>query len=64
MFSILGTEPTLILGLVRAVLVAAMAFGLELSEEQFVALYALVEAIISVVNRSQVSPVETLDEVE
>lgn len=53
-----GREPTLILAFVRAVLVAAMTFGLNLSEEQFVALYAVIEAVVALWNRSQVTPVE------
>lgn len=56
-----GREPTLILAFVRAVLVAAMTFGLNLSEEQFVALYAVIEAVVALWNRSQVTPVEGID---
>lgn len=51
-----GREPVLILGLLRAVIVFATAFGLQLTVEQTAAVYLLAEAILSVVTRTQVSP--------
>ena len=52
-----GREPTLILGLLRAIIVAVTAFGFELSAEQVGAIYLLAEAILSVINRQLVTPV-------
>lgn len=52
-----GREPTLIIGFVRAVVVCAIAFGLELTPEQIAGIYLVVEATLSLVNRSQVTPV-------
>lgn len=50
-------EPTLVLGVVRAICVVAAAFGLNLTEEQTIAVYALCEAVLSLVNRQLVRPV-------
>lgn len=55
---ILGREPTLWLGLIRAVIVAGTAFGLNLSAEQVGGIYLVAEAVLSVVNRQLVKPVE------
>lgn len=52
-----GREPTLIIGLVRAVVVLAVAFGLDLTGEQTAGIYLVVEAILSVINRQNVHPV-------
>lgn len=51
-----GREPTLILGLIRAIVVFAFAFGLDLSAEQTAAIYLVAEAVLSVINRQQVTP--------
>lgn len=56
-----GREPTLIIGLVRAVVVLGIAFGLDLSGEQTAGIYLVVEAILSVVNRQNVYPASDLD---
>lgn len=53
-----GREPTLILGLVRAVVVLLTAWGLELSAEQTAAVYLVAEAALSLANRQLVTPVE------
>lgn len=53
---ILGREPTLILGVVRAIVVCAVAFGLHLSPEQIAGIYLVTEAILSLVNRQLVTP--------
>lgn len=52
-----GREPVLILGLIRAIVVCAAAYGFELSAEQTAAIYLLAEAILSIINRQQVTPV-------
>lgn len=54
---VLGREPTLWLGLIRAVVVAGTAFGFELSAEQVGGIYLVAEAVLSVVNRQLVKPV-------
>lgn len=56
-----GREPTLIMGLIRAIVVLGVAFGLSLSAEQTAAIYLVAEAILSVVNRQLVTPVENPD---
>ena len=49
-------EPVAVAGLVRVVLVAAAAFGVGFSEEQIVAVVAVVEAISTVLVRQRVTP--------
>lgn len=53
----LGREPVLWLGLLRAVIVCAVAFGFEMSAEQTAGIYLVAEAILSIVNRQMVTPV-------
>lgn len=53
-----GREPTLWLGLIRAVIVAITAWGFELSAEQVAAVYLLAEAVLSLLNRQLVTPYE------
>lgn len=53
-----GREPTLILGVIRAAVVLITVFGLDLSTEQVAAIYLMAEAVLSLVNRQQVTPVE------
>jgi len=52
----LNTEPVAIAAAVRAVLVAAVAFGLDWSGEQVAALVAAVELVLGLLVRSQVTP--------
>lgn len=49
-------EPTLIAGAVRALILAAVAFGLQLSPEQIGAVMLAVEAVLTLVNRALVTP--------
>lgn len=56
-----GREPTLIMGLIRAVVVCVTAFGFELSAEQVGGIYLLAEAVLSVINRQLVTPVREPD---
>lgn len=51
------TEPVAIAAAIRAVLVAAVAFGLDLDESQIVAVVVAVEAVLALVVRSKVTPV-------
>lgn len=50
-------EPTLWLGLLRAIVVVGVAFGLDLSAEQTAGIYLAAEAVLSLVNRQVVTPV-------
>jgi len=51
-----NTEPTAIVGALRLVLIAAIAFGLTLSDVQLVAVLAALEAVLTLVLRSKVTP--------
>lgn len=55
--TIFGREPALIIGLVQALLALAVGFGLELTAEQTALILAATAAVLSVVTRSQVTPV-------
>lgn len=52
-----GREPALILGAVNALLAAAVGFGLDITPDQVGLVNAAVAAIVSVIVRQQVSPV-------
>ena len=52
----MNTEPVALAAAVRAVLLAAMAFGLSLSVEQLAAVMFAVEAVLAVVVRQRVTP--------
>lgn len=58
--SLWGREPALILGAIQTVLALAIAFGLDLSNEQTGAILAASAAVLAVVTRSQVSPSATV----
>ena len=49
-------EPTLILGLIRAVIVFAVTLWMHWSPEQIAAAYGITEALTSFYNRSRVTP--------
>lgn len=53
-----GREPALWLGLVNALLAVGVGFGLNITPEQVGLINAAVAAVLSVITRSQVSPVE------
>ena len=55
---ILDREPVLILGAIRAIVVLVTAFGLSLTPEQIAAVYLVAEAVLSVIARQRVTPVE------
>lgn len=50
-------EPVAIAAALRAVLLAAMAFGLKMSADQMAAVMVAVEAILALFVRSKVTPV-------
>ncbi len=52
-------EPTLILGLIRAIVVLVTVFGLDLAPEQIAAVYLVAEAFLSLLNRQKVTPVDS-----
>lgn len=49
-------EPTLISGAIRAVILCAVAFGLNWTAEQVAALMLALEAVLTAVNRAVVTP--------
>ena len=51
-----NTEPTLVAGAVRAVLLCAVAFGLRWTPEQIGAFMLAVEAVLTLLNRAVVTP--------
>lgn len=51
-------EPVLVTGLARALILCVTAFGLSLSPEQIGAIMLLVEAVLSLVARSSVTPLD------
>ena len=53
-----GREPALILAAVNALLAVAVGFGLPVSTEQAALIMAAVSAVVGVITRSQVTPVE------
>lgn len=53
----MNREPVAIAAAVRVVLVAAVAFGLDVSAEQIAALVLAVETVTALFVRSKVSPV-------
>lgn len=55
-------EPVAIVNAVRLVFLAAIAFGLHLSDVQLIASMAALEAVLTLVARQQVVPVVTHDE--
>jgi uncharacterized membrane protein len=55
---IFNREPTLILGLIRAIIVLVTVFGLDLTSEQVAAVYLVAEAFLSLLNRQKVTPVD------
>lgn len=57
MFNFWGREPVAITAAVRAVILAATAFGLNWTAEQVAAIMIAVEAILAIVVRQSVSPV-------
>jgi hypothetical protein len=54
--SLVQAEPALVAGVIQAVLGLALAFGLDLSNEQVGAIMAVVAAILALAVRSQVTP--------
>ena len=54
----MNTEPVVLAAAVRAVILAAVAFGLGWTAEQVAALMLAVEAVLAVFIRSKVTPVQ------
>lgn len=57
MSTLWGREPAVIIGLIQAAIALAASFGLDMTPEQIGALVAITAAVLSVVTRSQVTPV-------
>ena len=60
MGDIFGREPVLVLGFLRAIVVLAVSFGLNLTQDQLVALYLVLELTVSLIARQRVTPVENV----
>ena len=58
MGTLFGREPALVLGAVNAILALAVGFGLNVTSEQVGLINAAVAAILSVIVRQRVSPIE------
>lgn len=54
---IFNREPVLVLAVLQAAINAAVVFGLELSDEQLLAVNGVVLAVLSFVARQKVTPV-------
>ena len=50
------TEPVAIVNAIRLIALAGIAFGLKLSDVQLVAVVAALEAVLTIFQRSQVTP--------
>lgn len=59
---IFNREPIVIVNAVRLVVLAAVSFGLDLTEGQIVATMVALEAVLTLFSRSQVVPVDTVEE--
>ena len=55
-----GREPAMVLALVQAIIALGLAFGWNLTDEQFGAVITLVAVALGVLTRSQVTPTSTL----
>ena len=56
-----GREPALILSLCGALIAVGVGFGLPVTSEQTGLIMAAVSAILGVITRSRVTPVQTTD---
>lgn len=56
MFDFIKREPVVVLGLVEAGVVALVAFGVNISVEQKVAIASLTAALLTIVTRQLVTP--------
>ena len=52
-----GREPAMVLATMQAILALAIAFGLDLTDEQLGAILAASAAVMGLITRSQVTPV-------
>ena len=59
MSNLWGREPTLIVAAATALISLGVAFGLQLSDEQFGAIMAVVAALLGLLTRARVSPKDT-----
>lgn len=55
---IFNREPALVMGVIQTVLALVLAFGVDLSTEQVGAILAVSAAVLSLVVRAKVTPVE------
>lgn len=64
MWDRIRNEPALISGLVTALVALGVAFGFDLTPEQVGAIAAAVAALLAVVVRHEVTPMNRIDELE
>ena len=58
--SILGREPVMWMAVIQAGIALAIAFGFDITMQQFGLIMVFVAAVLGFIARSQVTPVETL----
>lgn len=57
-----GRNPAMVLALVGALISLGVAFGLQLTAEQTGAIVAVVQIVLGLITRSQVTPTSTIKE--
>ena len=57
LFDYIKSEPAAFAALARAVLIGAATFGLKLTPEQITAVYVVVECVLTIITRQNVTPV-------
>jgi len=58
----LRREPVAIVNAIRLAILAAVSFGLDMSNSQLIATMAALEAALTLISRQQVTPNETVEE--
>ena len=53
-----GREPAMVVAFVQALIALALAFGLNLSDEQFAAIVTVVSLGLGLLTRSRVTPID------
>ncbi len=61
--SVFNTEPALLIGAVRAILVAIVGFGIDLSATQVTAVILALEAVLSLFTRASVYAPDTVKKI-
>jgi pyrroline-5-carboxylate reductase len=56
-----GREPAMVVAFIQALIAMGLAFGLNLSDEQFAAIITVTSLGVGLLTRSQVTPVVKID---